>query len=105
MKIFTKTRSMTSMEQVTTALDELAREYDLDAGCYDEMAARRMSEFDAMKWSVLCSQYRVFQQRQIETRATEWEVPARFLGIYGAKYCSEPIRLENSDESLTELAA
>jgi hypothetical protein len=105
MKIFTTTRRMTSTEQVTVALDELAHEYGICGGCYDESAAQRMTEFDALKWVTLCSQRSALEQRQAEDRFRDWEVPARFLGIYGTKDHSEPVRLENSDESRIELAA
>jgi hypothetical protein len=105
MKIVTTTRRIVSTEQAKAALDELARTYQIDGHCYDESAARLMSEFDALKWTTLCSQHKALQQRECNGRFGEWEVPARILGIYETKYCSKPVWLANTDESLSELAA
>jgi hypothetical protein len=107
MKIVTTTRRIESTEQANEALDELARVYHVhvEGNCYDESAARSMSEFDALKWTTLCAQRNALQKREYEDGPSDWKVPARFLGIYETRHCSEPVRLENTDESMSELAA
>ena len=60
-----------------------------------------MSEFDALKWTTLCAQRNALQQREHNDRLGSWSVPAQFLDIYEAKDYSEPIWLENTDESLS----
>jgi hypothetical protein len=67
-----------------------------------------MTEFDALKWVTLCSQRIVLRQREHEAMCKKWEfpeVPPRFLGIYDTTYLCEQVSLENTDESLSELAA
>jgi hypothetical protein len=108
MKVFTTTRRLVSMEQVTAAMDELANAYGIQGHCYDESAGRGMSEFDALKWVTLCSQRVALRQREYEAMSSTWgipEIPQQFLGIYETNYHSEPVPLENTDESLSELAA
>lgn len=101
MKISITTRKMVSVEQVTAALDELARENQIGSHCYDESVAQQMSEFDALKWTTLCSQRRVLQQREYDSSSGGWVVPPQFLGIYEAKNCFEPVSLENTEDSLS----
>jgi hypothetical protein len=101
MKIFTTTRRIVSTKQAEAALEELARAYHIDGHCYEESAARLMSEFDALKWTTLCSQRDALQQREYDDRLGEWAVPPQFLDIYETKDYSEPVRLENTDESLS----
>lgn len=101
MKVVMRTRRIVSTEQADAAIEELERASEVDGPCYDESAVELMSEFDAMKWTTLCSQRRVLQQREYDHRLREWAVPAQFLGIYETKAYSEPVRLENTDESLS----
>jgi hypothetical protein len=99
---------MESVEQATKALDGLASTYGIQGHYYDESAASVMNEFDALKWVTLCSQRAALKQREDETVLKKWkflEVPPRFLGIYETTYLCEPVSLENTDESLSELAA
>ena len=62
MKVVMRTRRIVSTEQADAALSELARACDVDGPCYDESAAESMSEFDAMKWTTLCSQRNALQR-------------------------------------------
>ena len=102
--IITK-RRVVSIEEVTAALDALARTYHIEGHCYDESASESMSEFDALKWTSLCSQRVALRQREFEAASGDWEVPSRFLIIYETKPCSTSMPLENTLDSLSELAA
>jgi hypothetical protein len=102
MKVVMRTHRIVSTEQADAALEELARACNVDGPCYDESAAGSMSEFDAMKWTTLCSQRSALQEREYDLRLREWAVvPPQFLGIYETKDYSKPVRLENTDESLS----
>ena len=92
-------RSLVSDEEVTAKLDALARRYHLPASRYDKSIASKMSEFDALKWMSLCSKLDVLRRRRY---ASQIQIPSQFLDIYG---CESSERLENTCESLTELAA
>jgi hypothetical protein len=105
MKIAIKTRRIETAEQATHELDLLARENNLVKHLYDESAAFALSEFDAMKWETLCAQRAMLLARESELRAKAFEVPSRFRCIYEAKHSSMLVGLENSEESLSEIAA
>jgi hypothetical protein len=102
--IITKRRAV-SVEDVTARLDALARTYHIQGNCYDESASETMPEFDALKWISLCSQRIALRQREYEAVPRSWEVPPRFLTIYETKPCSTSMSLENTSDSLSELAA
>ncbi len=102
--IITK-RRLVSVEEVNRMLDALARRYHIAGQSYDESSAELMSEFDALKWTSLCSQRDALRQRKNEPMPSEWEVPSRFLFIYETKDCSSLTSLENTNDGLYELAA
>jgi hypothetical protein len=104
MKIVTTTHKIMSSAQAAAALEELARENNIDGLNYDESAAGQLSEFDAMKWRTLCDQRSVLLERESSHEGRNWKVPSKFLCIYEAKAYAQPSRLENT-ESLSEIAA
>jgi hypothetical protein len=105
MKVFTKTNRIITSGQALAALDELARENNIvGQHCYDEAAARSLSEFDAMQWRTLCAQRKALIEREAPEREKEVVVPRRFLCIYETKECAVRVSLENT-ESLSEIAA
>jgi len=102
--IITK-RRLVSVEEVTAMLDPLARRYRLPKNSYDESSAELMSEFDALKWTSLCSQRAALRQRETETVSTNWEVPSRFLFIYEAKESAPLTSREETKDGQYALAA
>jgi hypothetical protein len=108
MKVLMKTRNLGSVDDLTAELDVLAQAYGIQGYFYDESAAEVMSEFDSLRWITLCAQRAALRQREFETIGRDCgfpEVPSRFLGIYETKQSAEPVPLENTEESLSEIAA
>jgi hypothetical protein len=98
-------RRVVSVEDATAKLDELARRNGIVSPRYEESEADSMSEFDALKWTSLCSQRVALQGREDETTSAEWPVPPIFQGIYGTKHPSAAKKLENTDDGQLSLAA
>jgi hypothetical protein len=108
--IITK-RRVVSVDDVTAKLDALARRNHVAAHCYEEAAADSMSEFDALKWTSLCSQRRALLERENHTAASGCEMPSPFRLVYGttrrcsANGSSTSVQLENQSGGLNDLAA
>jgi hypothetical protein len=109
--IITK-RRVVSVDDVTAKLDALARRNHVAARCYEESAADSMSEFDALKWTSLCSQRRALLEREsYNTVASSGEMPSPFRLVYGmpqrcaAAGSSIAVQLENQNGGLNDLAA
>jgi len=102
--IITK-RRVVSEGDVVAMLDELAHRYQIAWCCYDESMAERMSEFDALKWLSLCSQRVALKRRQSEAASSGFDVPSQFRSIYEKKHGSQSMELENTCDTLSELAA
>jgi hypothetical protein len=99
-------RRVISVEDATAKLDALARRYGIVNPCYEESEADSMSEFDALKWTSLCSQRIALQQRKHEDATCNWPaVPSIFQGIYETKHRTNSKLLENNNEVQNKLAA
>jgi len=98
-------RRVVSVAEVTAELEALARRYHIPAYCFDEAASEAMSEFDALAWGTLCAQRVALRQRESENVSSGWEVPSRLLFVYEANHCSVLTSLENTSDTLSELAA
>ena len=106
--IITK-RRVVSVDEVTAKLDALARQNHIVVGCYAESAADSMSEFDALKWTSLCSQRRALLEREHEAASSGWVMPSPFRLVYGSRSATTgrfmSTHLENKNGGLSELAA
>lgn len=103
--IMTK-RRVVSVEGVTAKLDALAARYRITGHCYSESASDSMTEFDALKWTSLCSQRRALEQRESQAEPRrEGSLPLPFLSIYHNMDRSTFRELENTYEGMNELAA
>jgi phosphoketolase len=98
-------RRVLSVEDATARLDALARPYGISAPCYEESEADSMSEFDALKWTSLCSQRIALQQRENENASRDWPIPSILRSLYGNKPSSSSMKLENTDDGQLSLAA
>ncbi len=98
-------RRVVSVEDATTKLDALARRCGIVNPRYEESEADSMSEFDALKWTSLCSQRAALQQRENETASRDWPMPSILRSLYGHKPSSTSIKLENTDDGQLSLAA
>jgi hypothetical protein len=87
--MITVKRRLLSEAEVTAALAALARRYHLPNECYGESDADQMSDFDAQKWLSLCDLLKAARRRS----------------IYGMKAPFPSEELENSSDTLIELAA
>lgn len=94
-------RRVVSVEDATAKLDILARRCDIANPRYEESEADSMSEFDALKWTSLCSQRIALLQRENSSRY--WSPLIRSL--YGPKHGSAPMELENMEDGHLSLAA
>jgi hypothetical protein len=102
--IITK-RRVISAEEATAKLDALARRHGITNPFYDESEADSMPEFDALKWTSLCSQRVALQQRENETASSGSVIPSRLLGIYRTKHGITAMSLEDTIDGLNKLAA
>ncbi len=98
-------RRVNSVEEATAKLEALARRYGITNPCYNESESGLMSEFDALKWTSLCSQRTALLQREDENISREWSVPSVFRGIYGSKHGSTSRKLVNTYDGQLSLAA
>ena len=57
-------RSVLSVEDATTKLDELASRCGIASPRYEESEADSMMEFDALEWICLCSQRNALIERE-----------------------------------------
>lgn len=104
-KMMMTQRRVVSVEDATAKLDELARRNGIVNPRYEESEADSMSEFDALKWTSLCSQRIALRGREDETTSSGWTVPPIFRGIYGTKPPSTSKKLENTCDGPLRLAA
>ena len=97
-------RRVVSVEDATAKLDILARRCGIADPRYEESEAESMSEFDALKWTSLCSQRIALQQRENENSTRDWPPPI-IWSLYGHKFGSASMELENTEEGPLSLAA
>jgi hypothetical protein len=97
-------RRVVSVGEATAKLDALARRYGIASPCYDESESELMSEFDALKWTSLCSQRIALEQRENENASRDWP-PSIIWNLYGNKPSSTSMKLENTDDGQLSLAA
>jgi hypothetical protein len=97
-------RRLMSLTDLKQEGDAIARRYGLGECCYEESAAGGMPDLDAIKWRSLCSQIAAVERRDREALVAE-SVPSRFQFFYGKKQGRQQQPLENSDDTLTDLAA
>lgn len=102
--MITVKRSLLSEDEVKAGLAALARHYHIPKGCYEESAADQMSDFDAQKWLSLCDQLNAARQRSFSS-AVDCAIPVSLRSIYGMKSPFYSRELENSEDSLIDLAA
>ena len=93
-------RGVVSVEDATAKLDALARRCGITNPRYEESEA----EFDALKWISLCSQRIALQQRENENSTRDWP-PSIIRSLYGHKFGSASMKLENTEEGPLSLAA
>jgi phosphoketolase len=98
-------RRVVSVEEVTAKLDALARRNGITSPCYEESEADSMSEFDALKWTSLCSQRIALQQREYQNAKRDWPMPPILRSLYGQRSGSISVNLENTDDGQFSLAA
>lgn len=102
--MITVTRRILSEADVTAKLAELARRYDIPNYCYEEIAADEMSDFDAQKWVSLCEQLKSARSKR-NAAPRDCDIPPSLRSIYGMKAPFHSEELENTADTLTELAA
>lgn len=102
--MITVTRRLISEEDATAKLLVLARRYDIPNGRYDESVADRMSDFDAQKWLALCDLLKATRQRRPDPSSV-CGIPHSVRSFYGMKAPFPSEELENSPDTLVELAA
>ncbi len=95
-------RRLVSEEEVEARLDAIARRNDITKHCYEESASDSMPEFDALKWTSLCSQRRALRQREREALPS---VSVSFLRIYKSTSTALTTPLTNTLGGLGKLAA
>ena len=96
-------RRVVSVEDATAKLDILARRCGIADPRYEESEAESMSEFDALKWTSLCSQRIALQQRENENSSRD--LHAIYRSLYGRKPGATTMKLENTEEGPLSLAA
>ena len=97
-------RRVVSVEDATAKLDILARRCGIVNPRYEESEADSMSEFDALKWTSLCSQRIALLQRENEI-SSPYYPPSIIRSLYGPKRGSASMKLENTEEGHLRLAA
>lgn len=97
-------RSLLSETEVIAALASLADRYHIPNECYEETYADQMSDFDAQKWLSLCDQLKAAKQRTSRP-VTDCAIPYSLRSIYGMKAPFRSEELENSPDTLIDLAA
>src|ERR1039458_7304126 len=94
-KMIVTRRRVVSVEDATAKLDFLASRCGIVDPRYEESEADSMSEFDALKWTSLCSQRIALLQRENENSS---RVPPNFQCFYGTKHCTTSKPLVNTEE-------
>ena len=102
--MITVKRRLLSEAEVTAALAALARRYHLPNECYGESDADQMSDFDAQKWLSLFDLLKA-ARRRTPRAVTDCAIPYSLRSIYGMKAPFPSEELENSSDTLIELAA
>lgn len=102
--MITVTRRVLSEDEVAARLAVLAVRYGIPSCFYEEIAADRMSDFDAQKWLSLCDLLKTSRRRRQEV-FVDSEIPYSLRSIYGMKAPFPSEELENVSDTLIALAA